>query len=131
MNTFLPSVEIPDHSDLVGLPFVWFGRDARRDGGLSCMGVFLEMQRRMGRNVLDPMKYPDLASEQWDFFERGPWILGDGLLFAHDGKEMGSHIAFYLGDTRIIHAVEHKGTMVSEIDDVDMRVELVYRWKGI
>lgn len=110
---------------------MWFGRNVRKDGGLSCMGLFLEMQRRMGRNALDPNHYPDLALEQWRVLEKGEvWIPGDGILFALEGREMGGHVAYFLSGTEVLHAVEHRGVIVSEIDEIDMRVELVYRWKG-
>lgn len=46
--------DIIDVSDLVGVPFVPFGRDAKK--GLDCYGLVLEVARRYGRPLRDIVK---------------------------------------------------------------------------
>ena len=112
------------------MPFVWFGRDVRRDGGLDCMGLFLEMQRRMGRDAFDPNVHPDLACAQYEIVEDHVWAPADGLWTRAPEKELGGHMSFYLGDGVSLQAVEGPGVCERHVGEMTSIVEIVYRWKG-
>lgn len=93
------------------------------------MGLFLEMQRRMGRNALDPNKHGDRAVAQWEVVEDGVWAPTDGLWTRMPEKELGGHISFYLGEGISLQAVEGPGVCERFVADMTSSVELVYRWK--
>ena len=40
-----------DVSDLIGVPFVEFGRD--KENGLDCYGLAIEVEKRLGKDLKD------------------------------------------------------------------------------
>lgn len=116
-----------EYRDLIGIPYSFLGRDTK---GASCMWIWLELQRRAGREPLDPISDPDGASEQIEIVNAGPWWELDGLVIDEKGLDLGGHIAVVVGDgSTVLHATRDRGVIETGIERVESRVLFGYRWK--
>lgn len=110
-----------DVSDLIGVPFVEFGRDVKT--GLDCYGLCIECARRAGKHLQDVVleKFnkercqkviPTLNVRKTDYIK-------EGVLLEFYGKTDGRlHIAYALDNKRFIQATENQGVRISTIDTV-------------
>ena len=107
-----------DVADLIGVPFVEFGRDIKT--GLDCYGLAIEVERRLGKNL------KDVALEKFDRekVERtAPNLnvkklrldeISEGVILEFYGlQDKRLHIAVALDKKTFIHATENQGVRIS------------------
>lgn len=107
-----------DVADLIGVPFVEFGRDTKN--GLDCYGLAIEVERRLGKTL------KDVALEKFDRakVERiAPNInvkklrldeISEGVILEFYGlRDKRLHIAVALDKNTFIHATENQGVRIS------------------
>ena len=89
----------------LGTPYLWGGMT---EAGIDCSGLVHMAYRRLGRIVpRDADQQEDAATE---VEELRP---GDLITYADPG-EVADHIAFWLGDGRILHSTSRDGLGVNE-----------------
>jgi cell wall-associated NlpC family hydrolase len=115
------------YSDLLVVPYVEKGRDMR---GLDCVGLFVAIQRRLGRWL--PLYESDaalleIAMQDWERVDSPQ--PGDGVLLRSTSPRW--HLATVIGGNLMIHAKEEAGVVVERIDTplYARRIEGFYRWK--
>lgn len=101
--------------DLLGTPFVWGGRDAT---GLDCWGLSILVYRRLGIEIIDPLRYTkdprcgDLFTayqgDEWKDIEGEP-ALWDVLLFSKRGYHAAMHAGIYVHERKVLQAIEKVG----------------------
>lgn len=107
-----------DVADLIGVPFVEFGRDIKN--GLDCYGLAIEVERRLGKTL------KDVALEKFDRekVERtAPNLnvkklrldeISEGVILEFYGlQDKRLHIAVALDKKTFIHATENQGVRIS------------------
>ena len=107
-----------DIADLIGVPFVEFGRDIKN--GLDCYGLAIEVERRLGKTL------KDVALEKFDRekVERtAPNLnvkklrldeINEGVILEFYGlQDKRLHIAVALDKKTFIHATENQGVRIS------------------
>jgi cell wall-associated NlpC family hydrolase len=93
----------------LGAPYLWGGMSER---GIDCSGLVHMAYRRLGRLV------PRDAGPQEEFAEAvDEPRRGDLVTY---GREATTHIAFWLGEGRILHAAGGRG-VVEELEPDDLR----------
>lgn len=115
--------------DLLGRPWE---KDARGPQSFDCLGLFLEMQRRLGRPLRDYTVAPGQlalakASGDWERVERGEF--GDGVLL---DAEDGLHIGVVVAPGRMLHTRAGTGVVVESYEQQPWcnRLRGIYRWKS-
>jgi len=126
MITRLPSVL---YSDLLTVPYVANGRTMR---GLDCVGLFVTIQRRLGRWMSLYDSEPsvlDVALQDWEQVDAPE--PGDGILFRWHNRNR-FHIAVAISRNQMIHAKDEAvGIAVERFDSPQYanRILGFYRWK--
>jgi len=118
---------VPEYEDLLGTPFVMFGRDESRDGGISCQGLVLEMYRRAGIDAPDPCDDPD-ADLCWDVVE-GPSRPMDVIGLRVGSSDLAGHVALVLEGGAVLHATKDRGVVLTTVARLAHRIVVVYRWR--
>lgn len=110
--------ELGNYADLIGVPFVEFGRDAKN--GLDCYGLAVELYRRNGivlRDVaLEKFDFNKVRKEEGKLNVRRIDKIQDGALLEFYGKaDDRLHIGVVLHGDTFIHATENQGVRISTI----------------
>ncbi len=120
---------VPDYKDLIGTPFVMFGRDAALDGGISCQGLVLEMHRRVGHNAIDPLDDEDGAEACWQVVTGHPQPM-DVLGLQVNKTDLAGHVALMVDNDQVLHATHDGGVVLQDYAKLAHRVLVVYRWRS-
>ena len=116
-----------DLSDLIGVPFVEFGRDVQN--GLDCYGLAIEVEKRMGKQL------KDVVLEK---FDREKVVKTLPVLNVHKIKEIKEgailefygkldkrlHVAVALDKRTFIHATENQGVRISSLSSCESFLKL-------
>ena len=100
----------------LGAPYEWGGLT---DRGIDCSGLVHMAYRRIGRLVPRDAHQQEAAAVEIDEADARP---GDLVCFGEPGE--AHHIAFWLGDGRVLHATAREGvsTVVEEpLENIDAR----------
>ena len=116
--------------DLLGKPFADGGRGP---DAYDCVGLLLEVQRRMGRSLpawgSHARNLPG-ALARWELTDDPQ--PGDGILIR--SSDPAWHIGIVCGDNHMLHANPDAGQVVRERYNSfpwQNRIEGFYRWKGL
>ncbi len=122
-----PKLPFALYGDLLPVPYL---KDGRTLAGLDCVGVFLEVQRRLGRTL--PLYESDpaiLAASlgKWERVEAHE--PGDGVLIY--SADPPWHLATVISAVEMIHGKQGCGVVVERLDApaYRRRIEGFYRWK--
>ena len=112
---WLPDVRdgdpVAEARDYLGTPYLWGGMTGH---GIDCSGLVHMAYRRLGRLVPRDARDQEAAGER---VERPR----PGDLVTYGRGEEADHIAFWLGDDRILHAVGARG-VVEETEPAELRL---------
>ena len=98
---------------LIGVPYRWGGMT---DRGIDCSGLVHMSFRATGRLVPRDAHQQEAAGELVDDPRTGD-------LVSYGNENAADHVAFWLGDGRILHAVGREGVcaVVEELEPPDLR----------
>lgn len=114
-------------SDLIGVPFVEFGRNPKT--GLDCYGLVIEIERRYGK------KLNDVVSEKFDSEKlqrtlpkinvRKTEKIEEGSILEFYGKRDNRlHVAVSLGGNIFIQSTENQGVRISSLESAGQYLTL-------
>jgi len=84
----------------LGAPYEWGGMSKR---GIDCSGLVHMAYRRLGRIVPRDADHQEDAASKISVTELRP---GDLVTYGEEGRANATHVAFWLGDGRILHSTE-------------------------
>lgn len=89
------------------------------------MGLIIEVYRRAGITVADPLKDPDKAEAEW--YEVEDWEPGDVLGIEDQVAGFVGHSALYLGWGLVFNSEQSTGAKVVPLAQLSRRVMTVFR----
>src|SRR5919204_2686095 len=103
----------------VGTPYLWGGMTNR---GIDCSGLVHMSYRNAGRAVPRDADQQEEAGRTVPDAELRP---GDLITYGDDGGNHATHIAFWLGDGRILHSTQRDGVdgVVEEEEPPELRAK--------
>ncbi len=118
-----------DVSDLIGVPFVEFGRD--KENGLDCYGLAIEVEKRLGKDLKDVVlekfnrekvekTVPTLNVKKIRLDE----IKEGAVLEFYGLQDKRLHIAVALDEKTFIHATENQGVRISTLGTCSQYLKL-------
>jgi cell wall-associated NlpC family hydrolase len=101
----------------LGTPYLWGGLT---DRGIDCSGLVHMAYRHIARLVprdADQQEDSGVAVDEADIRP------GDLITYAEEGEKHATHIAFWLGDGRILHSTEREGVngVIEELEPAHLR----------
>lgn len=113
-------------ADLIGVPWVSFGRDPR--AGLDCFGLVLVVQRRLGRTVRDVIDYDPLRPGVAIRDHASQWRPCDGpgagrvcsLRMVH--PEHADHVGVLVERGTVLHTLDRIGAALSPLEGLADRI---------
>ena len=112
-----PGDPVAEARAYLGVPYLWGGMTER---GIDCSGLVHMAYRRLGRLVPRDADQQEAAGEPLTESELRP---GDLVTY---GDEAGTtHVAFWLGDGRILHSTQREGAdgVVEEPEPDELRTK--------
>lgn len=114
-------------SDLIGVPFVEFGRNPKT--GLDCYGLVIEIERRYGKKLNDvvPEKFdseklqrtlPKINVRKTEKIEEG------SILEFYGKRDNRLHVAVSLGGNIFIQSTENQGVRISSLESAGQYLTL-------
>ena len=122
----------------VGTP--WFPNSSTKGQGVSCQKLACEIYRAIGCVDTEvpevPMSHARFSSEslleKWvsarPDFSRVDAPMGGDLLGFRIGRTV-HHCGIYLGRGEFIHAIDHIGTVISQLNDATWSSRLAFIWR--
>jgi cell wall-associated NlpC family hydrolase len=124
-----------EYSNLLGTPFVFGGRDA---SGMDCWGLIVAVYRAIGIGVEDVEPYAgqptfgmEILTSAWHAVEP-PYEPYDVLLFAGGCcGDAATHAAVWIGNGRMLHALDRIGVCASPLRHFKRRLISAYRHEAV
>lgn len=126
------------YDDLAGVPYAAKGRSM---AGLDCAGLVMEVYRRLGHTLpdplVDPVDYAGSASAIAEEAVSRRWLRLDEpelhcVVVLQQHPDFAQHLGVYVGGGRFLHAVEHIGVTTDHLSApvYRNRIRGFYRYVG-